>query len=234
MKASGGVIFLCSLHTETQVSQQKTFLPPAFPKAAAFFDGQNLFYSAKRAFGYSYPNYDPLKLAQQICDSQGWQLVETHFYTGVPIVSEDPFWHHFWRAKFSQMGRDSVHVFSRDLRYQNEQILLTTGQTHIVRTSREKGIDIRIALDVIRLAHEKLYDVAIIFSQDQDLSEVAKEIRVIAQEQSRWIKIASAFPCSASNPWDRGINRTDWIKIDKATYDLCIDPRDYRPPRPTP
>jgi hypothetical protein len=131
------------------------------------------------------------------------------------------------------MGRDSVHVFSRDLRYQTEQVNLPNGQTHFLRTSREKGIDIRIALDVIRLAHQRLYDVAIIFSQDQDLSEVAKEIRVIAQEQSRWIKIASAFPCVLTNPGNRGINQTDWIKIDKVTYDLCIDPRDYRPPRPT-
>jgi uncharacterized LabA/DUF88 family protein len=29
------------------------------------------------------------------------------------------------------------------------------------------------------------YDVAMIFSQDQDLSEVAKEIRTISQEQDR-------------------------------------------------
>jgi uncharacterized LabA/DUF88 family protein len=37
----------------------------------------------------------------------------------------------------------------------------------------EKGVDVRIALDVIRLAHRAEYDVALLFSQDQDLSEVA-------------------------------------------------------------
>jgi hypothetical protein len=73
--------------------------------------------------------------------------------------------------------------------------------------------------------------VALIFSQDQDLSEVAEEIRTIAQEQNRWIKVASAFPFAAGAKI-RGINKTDWIRIDKATYDLCIDPRDYRPLRP--
>lgn len=26
----------------------------------------------------------------------------------------------------------------------------------------------------------------------------------------------------------RGINKTDWIRIDRATYDTCLDPRDYR------
>ena len=32
---------------------------PAIKRAIAFVDGQNLFYAAKEAFGYSYPNYDP-------------------------------------------------------------------------------------------------------------------------------------------------------------------------------
>jgi hypothetical protein len=30
-------------------------------------------------------------------------------------------------------------------------------------------------------------------------------------------------------PKPRGINGTDWIKIDRATYDACLDARDYRP-----
>jgi len=27
----------------------------------------------------------------------------------------------------------------------------------------------------------------------------------------------------------RGINKTDWLPIDRATYDLALDPGDYRP-----
>ena len=27
---------------------------------------------------------------------------------------------------------------------------------------------------------------------------------------------------------EKGIDKTDWIQIDQATYDRCIDPRDYR------
>jgi len=202
---------------------------PINPQAITFFDGQNLFCSAKRAFGYPYPNYDPKKLAQQICTNQGWQLIGVQFYTGLPDAADPR--NYFWRAKFSQMRRDGIIVFSRELRYQDEEVILSNGQTQLVRVGKEKGIDVRIAIDIIRLAHRRAYDVAIIFSQDQDLSEVAKEIRVIAQEQNRWIKVACAFPC-ASAPGNRGINQTDWLKIDKPTYDLCIDPRDYRPKKP--
>ena len=86
----------------------------------------------------------------------------------------------------------------------------------------------RIALDVIALAHRREYDVALVMSQDQDLSEVAEEIRTIAREQRRWLKIASAFPQSPTSRNRRGINKTDWIRIDRAFYDQCLDRRDYR------
>ena len=32
----------------------------------------------------------------------------------------------------------------------------------------------------------------------------------------------------------RGINKTDWITIDRATYDACIDPVNYRPAKNVP
>jgi len=53
---------------------------------------------------------------------------------------------------------------------------------------------VRLALDVTALGQCREYDVALVMRQDQDLSEVAEEIRTIAREQRRWIKIASAVP----------------------------------------
>jgi hypothetical protein len=127
------------------------------------------------------------------------------------------------------MSWQKVYVFSRHLRYRNRRIRLLDGTEHTFLAGEEKGIDVRIALDVIRMAHRKEYDVAVIFSQDQDLSEVAEEIRTIAQEQDRWIKIVSAFPFSPTSRNRRGIEKTDWIRIDRALYDACLDRRDYRP-----
>jgi len=45
------------------------------------------------------------------------------------------------------------------------------------------------------------------------------------------VKIASAFPVSSTSPYNIGVDRTDWIPIDQAAYDACIDPVDYRPKR---
>lgn len=201
---------------------------PRVKRAITFVDGQNLFHAAREAFGYTYPNYDVLALSQAICTSEGWQLSLARFYTGIPDPADNPFWSKFWAAKLAVMGRQYVFLFSRPLRYRNRVVALPDGTTHTFLAGEEKGIDVRIALDIIALAHRREYDVAVVFSQDQDLSEVAEEIRLIAQEQQRWVKIVCAFPLSPTTRNRRGIDKTDWIRIDRATYDACLDRRDYR------
>lgn len=202
---------------------------PTKKRAVAFIDGQNLFYAVKTAFGYRYPNYDPRALAQKIVELKGWSLVKTHFYTGIPDPVDNAFWHHFWAAKLAVMGTRGVHSFSRPLRYRNQTVVLPNGETTTILVGQEKGVDVRIALDVVRLAREDQYDVAILFSQDQDLSEVADEVRKISSLQKRWIKVVSAFPISPTAVNRRGINNTEWFKIDRAVYDACLDLNDYRP-----
>ena len=101
-----------------------------------------------------------------------------------------------------------------------------------MKVGQEKGIDVRLALDVISCSRRNMCDVALIMSQDQDLSELAREVRALSREQQRWIKIACAFPASASSRNQRGIDGTDWIRIDRAMYEGCIDTRDYRPRMP--
>lgn len=201
---------------------------PSIKRTIVFIDGQNLFRSAMEAFGYFYPNYDVKLLSEKICLSKGWTLADIRFYTGIPDLQDDTFWHNFWTNKLTNMGQRGIKIFSRPLRYHNETVKLPDGTTHTFLVGHEKGIDVRMALDIIRLAHEKAYDAGLVFSQDQDLSEVAEEVRRISVEQNRWIKIASAFPISPTSKNKRGINKTDWIKIDKKLYDSCIDPIDYR------
>lgn len=172
-------------------------------------------------------------LALSVSQSQGWDLAQVRFYTGIPNQADNPVWHGFWSRKLAIMGRQGVHVFSRSLRYRNQIVRLPDGNTHTFLAGEEKGIDVRIAVDVIGMAHRKQYDVAVIFSQDQDLSEVAEEVRLIGREQNRWIKVASAFPSSPTSRNRRGVEKTDWIRVDRGMYDACLDRRDYRAqPRP--
>ena len=127
------------------------------------------------------------------------------------------------------MGTRGIETFSRSLRYRNQTVRMPDGSATTILVGQEKGIDIRIALDVVRFARENRYDVAIIFSQDQDLSETADEVKAISIQQGRWIKVTCAFPISPTSENRRGINATEWIKIERSTYDACLDPHDYRP-----
>ena len=201
---------------------------PLVKRAVVFIDGQNLYHSVRESFGYTYPNYDVVALSRSICQTKGWELVQVRFYTGVPDKGDDPFWNYFWVAKLRVMSWQKLHIYSRPLRYRNRIVKLPDGTEHTFLAGEEKGIDVRMAIDIIRMAHRKEFDVALIFSQDQDLSEVAAELRTIAAEQGRWIKATCAFPLSPTTRNRRGIDKTDWIPIDRTTYDACIDRRDYR------
>jgi uncharacterized LabA/DUF88 family protein len=202
---------------------------PAVKRAIAFIDGQNLFHNARNAFGVTHPNYDVQKLAAAVCAAKGWNLVRVQFYTGVPSAGDNPFWHAFWANKLAMMGRRGVVIYSRPLVYRNKTIQVPGFGPYVFLSGEEKGIDVRLALDALDAAHRNELDVALIFSQDQDLSELASQIRLVAGFQNRWIKMASAFPDGPAATNHRGINNTDWCPIDKATYDACVDPRDYRP-----
>lgn len=206
---------------------------PSIKRTVAFIDGQNLFHAAKHAYGYSYPNYDPLALSRAVCADRSWLLRSTSFYSGIPAAEDNQDWNYFWAKKLGVLGSRGVHIFTRLLKYRPQAIRLANGQAGIAQVGQEKGIDVRIALDVVRMARECAYDVALIFSQDQDLSEVADEVRRIASEQKRWIKVASAFPVGPEYANKRGINGTDWIRLNKHMYDSCLDPNDYRLPPKT-
>lgn len=201
---------------------------PTTKRAVSFIDGQNLFRHAKDAFGHYHPNYDPWRLAEAVCAREGWLNEQVRFYTGVPVVQHDRRWHAYWNRRLVAMRRSGVHVTSRPLRYRRETVPLPDGSDREVFVAREKGIDLRLGLDVVRMARNGDLDVAVIFSQDQDLAEVASEIRDIARSTNRWLKIASAYPDSATATSHRGIDRTDWIALDRSFYDSCLDLRDYR------
>jgi uncharacterized LabA/DUF88 family protein len=208
---------------------------PDVCRVHTFFDGQNLLKAAEKAFGYNFPNFDPFKLSQQITALEPGRTLETiHFYTGIHDAAENRFWYNFWTNKLNALKRHGAHVVTRVLKYSEQPVEISPGQFKKVRIGREKGIDVRIALDLVRLARLQKYDVAVIFSQDQDLAEAVAEVKEISQELQRWIRIESAFPVGKGKLGRRGIDGTQWRIIDKSLYDLCIDSTDYRPKQQKP
>jgi uncharacterized LabA/DUF88 family protein len=203
---------------------------PAICRVHAFFDAQNLFLTAKECFGYKYPNFDPIKLAELVTGLEKDRiLTKIHFYTGVHDIKENEYLHNFWMNKLQGLRRAGVVVHFRILRYTRIKKICNHGKVEFINKPREKGIDVKIAIDLIRLAGKGLFDTVIIFSQDTDLNEAIHELFEIRKETNRWIRFECAYPFKEGMRNPRGLDRTQWRKISKAQYDQCIDPRDYRP-----
>ena len=197
--------------------------------AMAFVDGQNLFQHAKEAFGHFHPNYDLQKLHNFVCAQKGWQPNLVRFYTGVPGAVEDPMWAGYWSNRVLALKRSGVHVTTRKLRYRSQQAYNANGDEITITVPHEKGIDVRLALDIVSCAVSGQFDVAVIYSQDQDLSEVVEDIKKISGKAGRPIHLSCAFPAGPKASSNRGINGTEWIRIEQLDYDQCLDPTDYRP-----
>ncbi len=192
-------------------------------RSVVFIDGQNLYHLAKEAWHvpgqsdvYSYPSYDVEKLAAELVNKEpGRALHQIRFYTGVPdprLGQNQQFWHLFWARK------------TRILR--NRGIFVYLGR--VGAGEQEKGVDMSIAIDLIRLTYEKQYEVAVIVSQDTDFGPAVKLAKQIAAGQKRCLTFESCFPYESGRINKRGIPGTTWVHIDQQLYNFCIDPVDYR------
>ena len=180
-------------------------------RTIVLIDGQNLFHLAKTAWGpnppYDWPSYDVGKLAQALVGRlPGRTLEEVRFYTGVPSPQSSQFWHDFWTHKLRYLQRRGIQVYR--------------GR---VNSGGEKGVDVSLALDLVRATYEQRYDAAIIVSQDADFAPAVDLSREIAASQGRILDFESAFPFSAGRVNPTGVPRTNWVRIDKALYDTCLD-----------
>src|ERR1700751_3894582 len=222
----GGVSFFMAITDE-----------PAIKYMMAFFDGQNLYQHAKDAFGHHHQNYDPIKLHKAVCEAKGWRPTLTRFYTGVPNAVESPMWTAYWANRVPPLKRAGFHVTTLPLRYRRaaiidhygDPVLEDDGQPVVSVTPQEKGIDVRLALDLVSCARTKQFDIALIFSQDQALQEVAKEIADIAKEQDDYQRVVFPVPVGPGASPRRGSDKTECFKMDQEFYDKCLDPWDYRP-----
>lgn len=190
-------------------------------RVVVFIDGQNLFHLARDAWGggYHWPKYDPIKIAKELVSLKPHRtLAQVRFYSGVPDLNQSEFWHKFWLAKIRTMKSLGVWVFQ--------------GK---IRNGQEKGVDVKIALDIVRLARQRAFETAIVVSQDADLNEALREALDISRDQGWLVALESAFPYEDNRGLSkRGLTPSTWRRIDRSMYDRCIDPHDYRPKRVPP
>ena len=139
-------------------------------RLALFIDAQNAY---RRARGRFFPNpqsnvdgqFDPVKLGQLIANRRGpggvpCSLSDVRMYSGRPDPNRDQRTHAAHMKQSNRWRADGATVITQGLRY---------PPTWPTEPAQEKGIDVALAIDFVRLAITGAYDVGVMMSTDTDL-----------------------------------------------------------------
>jgi hypothetical protein len=164
----------CSPPTDLRVALAgNLFMAGGSPKVAVFIDWQNVYKTAREAFGLeALPNergnFSPFQLARILAAGNGRgadvELMRVEIHRGLPNSSRDPTGFGANRRQataWKREGGDVIVPRLRPLRYPPPYAA--------VQTPVEKGIDVQLALAVAEAILTHAADVAILFTHDTDL-----------------------------------------------------------------
>ena len=186
-----------------------------------FVDAQNFYRNARRAFFddaidlYRVGQFHLRALGSLLCSRDtGRSLAAVRLYTGRPDAYLQPA---AYRANVQQCQaweQAGCYVFARQLRYPYGWPDNAGGQR-----PQEKGIDVRMALDLALLAYRGEYDVAIVCSGDTDLLPAVEE--VLDAEGSALVEVAGwrsehyrqRLSIEGRNLWCHWLTRQDYERV---------------------
>ncbi len=173
---------------------------PDSTEVAVFLDYQNSWHGTRARFGN--PDFDPPTVGHVHPDLLGELLCEhgrtvdpQRLLSQVHVYRGRPGWqsHRDLRVAFDrQTARwtrlPGVSFHTRNMRYQATGWSTTGEVTNWV--GQEKGIDVLLALDLVRGARLDLYDVAVVVSGDTDLFPAIEEAMSLGKrvERALWWK----------------------------------------------
>lgn len=217
---------------------------PETLRVVVFIDGQNFYNDCKRVFGHGETH--PHLLAQELCSSAvggpNRTLQEVRFYTGIHGPRRDPKMNSYMQRRLSAMQKNGVTTISRPLKYSEEVVedRHKRGQYKKIWKGREKGIDVRLALDMVIYAMINKYDIASLVSRDSDLEEAINDVFLIRKAFERWITVENVLCCETtisgkSKPLPGLDPPMRTIHFDQDFFDKIRDDTDYwNPPSISP
>lgn len=193
-------------------------MPPPRPRptrVVLFVDGQNLYHRCKEHFGF--PWVHPRRLGEALVrqdreryGEDSHVLTAVRYYTGIHDSDRRPSEHGVMERRLARYRADGVQTIAIPLRYDAD------GR------GREKGIDVRLSLDLVRWGHKGLFDVAVVVSEDSDVDPAAQDVYALRDEE-RWVAVENALPWRPhSHPrWLPSVRRHR--RIDPNMFDLVKD-----------
>lgn len=141
-------------------------------RAIIFIDGNNFYFRLKdltvslsgrvRLLDFSYRSFASWLIGEN-------ELVEIRYYIGALKRQ-------MGNNKAEEMYANQQKLFAH---LQQQGVVIRLGQLiqHPDRTFHEKGVDVRLSVEMIRFARENRYDLAYLLSSDTDLVAAVEEVQ---------------------------------------------------------
>lgn len=145
---------------------------------AVFIDYQNCYRIAREQFHDDrndpayLGNIKPVSLANLLAGKGvgAYKLVNIGVYCGIADPRKEPKTHGARQRQIEVWKAANASVFARPLRYPPDHAFRAGERP------REKGVDVKLALDAVVMAVEGLYDTGIVASCDTDLDPVVEAL----------------------------------------------------------
>jgi hypothetical protein len=194
-----------------------------------------MYRGAREAFDWqaevgAYGSFRPLGLGRSLASLPDRTLTEVRVYTGVPTPDRDAQGHGAMQRRTQAWvaeAPDLVTLVTRPLRYQ-------PGRGG---TPREKGIDVQLAIDIVRLSLAGELDLLILASADSDLVPALEFVLAgcptVEIETVAWDPVPG---CATAAPIDvpGGSPRISRRQLPLTEFERFADKRNFLRPSPGP
>ena len=142
-------------------------------RVAVYIDGSNFYYKLKNLDIKNITYFGYAALADWLAQER--KIIAKRYYIGVVRAKGND-------IKAKKMQESQVRLFNH---LQSKQEGFNVQRGYLMKNDgvfHEKGVDVKIAVDLLVGAFENMYDVAILISSDTDLIPAIKKIKQIGKE----------------------------------------------------
>ncbi|NCU42029.1 MAG: NYN domain-containing protein [Candidatus Moranbacteria bacterium] len=140
-------------------------------RVAVYIDGSNFYYKLKDLSLKNLVYFQYGEFAKFLCRSERC-LVGKRYYIGAVKARDE---------KSKKMQEDQVRLFSH---LQSDKCRFSIQRGYLMKNDgifHEKGVDVKIAVDILVGAYENLYDTAIVVSSDTDLIPALEKVKSLGK-----------------------------------------------------
>ncbi len=143
-------------------------------RVIVFIDGNNFYFKLKgmtseRPEAFKLLDFNYQSFARSLAKDN--KLIEIRYYVGAIKRQGGPS-----REKSEKLYANQQKLIAK-LQQQKIPVVLGNLIQHPDKSFHEKGVDVRVAVEMIRFAREDKYDIAYLLSSDTDLVPAVEEVR---------------------------------------------------------